>query len=115
MRALTATANRAQSAPCRRAADRRGERVSWGIPRAVRRGLHAYPAVDAAELGERWLTKREIAEYLRVTPRFIELQQQAGLPVLRMGAVNRYRISEVEAWVRSQYPSDRSIGGSDAI
>ncbi len=87
----------------------------WGIPRAVRRGMHAYPAVDAAELGERWLTKREIAEYLRVTPRFIELQQHVGLPVLRMGAVNRYRISEVETWVREQYPCAESTGGSDAV
>ncbi len=61
--------------------------------------------MDTTGLGEKWLTKRELADYLRVTPRFIELQQHLGLPVLRMGAVNRYRISEVEAWMREQYTS----------
>jgi hypothetical protein len=71
--------------------------------------------VDASGLGERWLTKQELAAYLRVTPRFIELQQHVGLPVLRMGAVNRYRISEVEAWVRKQYPPSQSTGERDAV
>ena len=69
-----------------------------------RRELHAHAGNDAS-LGERWITKRELAEHLRVTPRFIELQQRLGLPVLRMGALNRYRVSEVEAWLRGYYNS----------
>jgi hypothetical protein len=71
--------------------------------------LHAYPtrprASDRAVSPNDWVTKREIADYFGVTPRFIELQQHLGLPVLRMGAVNRYRPSEVEAWVRDTYPA----------
>jgi hypothetical protein len=108
MRTLSTTPNRARSAPApqtpRRGFDL-GPRPLVHATRSVRR-LHP---VDASGLGERWLTKRELADYLRVTPRFIELQQHVGLPVLRIGAVNRYRISEVEAWLREQYTSATAV------
>ena len=104
MRTLSTTPNRARSAPVPRIPRRGPDRVPWVLPRSARRALGAH-AVDTAGLGEKWLTKRELADYLRVTPRFIELQQHLGLPVLRMGAVNRYRVSEVEAWMREQYTS----------
>ena len=77
--------------------------------RRGRGAIHAYPtrprASDRAVSPNDWVTKREIADYFGVTPRFIELQQHLGLPVLRMGAVNRYRPSEVETWVRETYPA----------
>jgi hypothetical protein len=47
---------------------------------------------------EPWVTKRQLADHLSVTPRWIELQQPLGLPRLSTGGMNRYRISEVEAW-----------------
>jgi hypothetical protein len=34
-----------------------------------------------------------------VTRRWIELQQPRGLPYLRMARMNRYGISEIEAWL----------------
>ncbi len=71
--------------------------------------------VDTSRFGEQWLTKREIAAHLRVTERFIELQQQVGLPVFRMGAVNRYRVSEVEAWSRAEYGGNESRGEGHGI
>ncbi len=108
MRTLTTTPNGARSAPFRRTARGGFDGVPWVLPRSARRALGAHP-VDTAGLGEKWLTKRELADYLRVTPRFIELQQHLGLPVLRMGAVNRYRISEVEAWMREQYTSTTAV------
>jgi hypothetical protein len=77
-------------------------------------GLSRQP-VDTSPFGERWLTKREIAAYLRVTERFIELQQQVGLPVFRMGAVNRYRVSEVEAWSRAEYARSGLMGDGHGI
>ena len=55
--------------------------------------------------GEDWITKRELAGYLKMTTRWIEQQQHLGLPVLRLGAANRYRVSEVEAWLRERYHS----------
>jgi putative cell wall-binding protein len=46
---------------------------------------------------------------LAVSDRWIELQQHVGLPYLRMGGLNRYRVSEVEAWIRERYnSSDKS-------
>jgi hypothetical protein len=52
---------------------------------------------------ESWVTKQTLADHLLVTRRWIELQQHHGLPYLRMGSMNRYRISEVESWLRERY------------
>lgn len=46
---------------------------------------------------EPWLTKRELARALRCSTRTIERLQ---LPALRVGGQNRYRLSEVEAYLR---------------
>ncbi|HUB35425.1 MAG TPA: hypothetical protein VL972_01250, partial [Solirubrobacteraceae bacterium] len=46
---------------------------------------------------ESWVTKRELADHLSATPRWIEFQQPLGLPRLSTGDMSRYRISEVEA------------------
>jgi hypothetical protein len=51
------------------------------------------------------MTKPQLAEHLAVSDRWIEMQQRVGLPYLRMGGLNRYRISEVEAWIREHYNS----------
>jgi len=108
MRTLSTTSNRARSPQIPRTPRRGTTAVPWGFARTARRVLGSHPP-DTTKLGEKWLTKRELAAYLRVTPRFIELQQHVGLPVLRMGAVNRYRISEVEAWLREQYTSSAAV------
>jgi hypothetical protein len=52
---------------------------------------------------EPWVTKQQLADHLLVTSRWVELQQHAGLPYLRMCGLNRYRVSEVEAWIRERY------------
>lgn len=52
-----------------------------------------------------WVTKRQLADRLQVSRRWIELQQRLGLPYLRMGGMNRYIVSEVEAWLREHYAS----------
>jgi hypothetical protein len=57
-----------------------------------------------------WVTKRQLADHLSVTPRWIELQQLLGLPRWSTSGMSRYRISEVEAWLRKRYgsPSEAS-------
>jgi hypothetical protein len=52
---------------------------------------------------EPWVTKQQLADHLSVTCRWIESQQQLGLPHLHTGGMNRYRISEVETWLRDRY------------
>jgi hypothetical protein len=96
--------------------------LAFGAARRPRSGLgvigraaRSHDSVDTSPFGERWLTKCEIAAYLRVTERFIELQQQVGLPVFRMGAVNRYRVSEVEAWSRAEYARSGLTGDGHGI
>lgn len=60
---------------------------------------------DRRNTSEPWLTKPQLAEHLAVSDRWIELQQRVGLPYLRMGGLNRYRVSEVEPWIREHYNS----------
>ncbi len=48
---------------------------------------------------EPWVTRRQLADHLQVTARWIELQHRQGLPHLRRGGIVRYRISDVEAWL----------------
>lgn len=45
---------------------------------------------------EPWLSKRELAERLRCSPRTIERLKP---PAMRVGGQNRYRLSEVEAYL----------------
>ena len=45
---------------------------------------------------EPWLTKRELAGHLRCSIRTIE---RLGLPAMRVGGQNRYKLSEVEAYL----------------
>lgn len=64
------------------------------------------PPNDAGhQTPEPWVTKQQLADHLSVTRRWIELQQPRGLPYLSTGGMNRYRISEVEAWLRRHYGS----------
>jgi hypothetical protein len=64
------------------------------------------PANDGQFLPpEPWISKQRLAEHLSVTPRWIEQQQRLGLPCLHTPGMNRYRISEVEVWLRQQYSS----------
>jgi phage terminase Nu1 subunit (DNA packaging protein) len=60
---------------------------------------------DRWEQPEPWITKQQLADHLSVTRRWIEMQQQVGLPYLHMGGLNRYRVSEVETWIREHYNS----------
>jgi hypothetical protein len=55
---------------------------------------------------ELWLTKRKLAATLEVSIRWIEGQQQLGLPHLRMGGMNRYQLSAVESWLRTRYGTE---------
>lgn len=56
-------------------------------------------------MSEPWLTKRELAEALKVSTRTIE---RVNLPCLLVGGQNRYRMSEVEeALRRMPVASDR--------
>jgi hypothetical protein len=73
--------------------------------KSVARRVRGCQVAETPQFGEEWVTKRQLAGHLKVTPRWIELQQPLGLPVLRLGAANRYKISEVEAWLREHYPS----------
>ncbi len=57
---------------------------------------------------ETWLTKRELADVLRCSIRTID---RLHLPALRVGGRNRYRLSEVEAYLRDGH-ADQDVVGS---
>ena len=49
---------------------------------------------------ERFVTKREVAEHLAFSARWVELRVAEGMPSYRFGGRRRFRISEVERWLR---------------
>jgi excisionase family DNA binding protein len=51
---------------------------------------------EAASRVEPWLTKREIADHLGCSVRTVE---RLHLPAMRVGGQNRYRLTEVEAFL----------------
>lgn len=69
----------------------------------------ANEAGDGQLSPEPWITKQRLAEHLSVTQRWIEHQQRRGLPHIHTPGLNRYRISDVEIWLREQYgwPQDQ--------
>jgi hypothetical protein len=71
-----------------------------------------HPPASAVEpvdgsVREPWVTKRELAAHLHVALRWIEAQHHHGLPHARRGGVLRYRISEVETWLRGEPATER--------
>jgi hypothetical protein len=50
---------------------------------------------------ERWVNKRELAAHLRYSTRWVEQQHHLGLPSEMFGGQRRYRISEVESWLKT--------------
>lgn len=50
---------------------------------------------------ETFLTTKELANYLRVTPQhIINLRNDKGLPFLKVGGTYRYKWEHVENWLK---------------
>jgi hypothetical protein len=77
----------------------------WRRVNKYRAGAFMTGAVEGAR--EKWVTKQQLAVHLSVTPRWIVAQQALGLPHMHMGGMNRYIVSEVEAWLREHYGEPR--------
>jgi predicted DNA-binding transcriptional regulator AlpA len=48
---------------------------------------------------EPWLTKRQIADYLGRSTRWVELRVREGMPSKMIGGRRGFKLSEVEAWI----------------
>jgi excisionase family DNA binding protein len=51
---------------------------------------------------EPWLSKRQLAQHLGFSGRWVELRVKAGMPHKRFGGRLRFRASEVEAWLETE-------------
>lgn len=58
---------------------------------------------------EPWLTKREIAEHLSVSVRTFE-RKTHGLEPMEIFGMPRYRLSEVESWLKEHSQMKRRSG-----
>lgn len=76
------------------------------------RSRHAAGGLALVGRRERWVTKRELAVHLHVALRWIEMQHHNGLPHVRRGGVVRYRISEVERWLRGEPARKDGVDGA---
>lgn len=55
------------------------------------------------ELSERWITLKEAAAHLNVSPSWLyQKGQMAGVPRARIGSKYRYQVSQLDAWMNSQ-------------
>jgi predicted DNA-binding transcriptional regulator AlpA len=51
---------------------------------------------------EPWLSKRQIADYLGRSTRWVELRVREGMPSKMLGGRRGFKLSEVEAWIDEQ-------------
>jgi hypothetical protein len=52
---------------------------------------------------EPWLSKRQLAAHLNYSTRWVELRVKEGMPHERWGGHLRFRVSEVEPWLKERY------------
>lgn len=62
------------------------------------------------EGGERWVDIEEVAAHLGVTKDSLyRWTKKPGFPVHRVGRLFRFRLSEVDAWVKSGQAADPNL------
>jgi excisionase family DNA binding protein len=55
------------------------------------------------ELSERWITLKEAAAHLNVSPSWLyQKGKEAGVPRARIGNKYRYQVSKLDAWMEAQ-------------
>jgi hypothetical protein len=52
---------------------------------------------------EPWLSKKQLAAHLGYSTRWVELRVKDGMPCERWGGRLRFRVSEVEPWLKERY------------
>ena len=57
-------------------------------------------AEDRSKVTELWLTKRELAQALGVSVRWIELRMREGLPHREIAGKRVFQLTASEAWLR---------------
>jgi excisionase family DNA binding protein len=57
---------------------------------------------------EPFVTADELAAHLNVTPRTLRRWRDDGMPHYLRGSTLRFRVSEVEEWMRAAQPADDS-------
>lgn len=63
---------------------------------------------------EGWVTLAQAADHLQVSQDTVHRWRETkGLPSHRVGRVWRFKLSEVDEWVRSGSASDSSDGGDE--
>ena len=56
---------------------------------------------DAPNSTPAWLTEKQLAEHLQISPRHLVNLRKAGLPFAQLGASVRYDLAEVETYLRT--------------
>jgi excisionase family DNA binding protein len=58
-----------------------------------------------SEQSERWITLKEAAAHLNVSPSWLyQKGPHVGVPRVQIGNKYRYKLSELEGWMRSRTP-----------
>ncbi|MDE0404396.1 MAG: helix-turn-helix domain-containing protein [Nitrospira sp.] len=58
---------------------------------------------------DKWLTVKEVAEYLKISTDLVyKFAQRGKIPVSKVGNQWRFDREEIDAWVKAQRPRTRS-------
>lgn len=57
---------------------------------------------------EPWVNKKDLADHLKYSTRWIELRLRDGMPSSKWGGERRFKISQVEHWLEHTYRKDAS-------
>ena len=64
-------------------------------------------AVSVAHELEPWMTKRQLADHLSMSVRWIEMRVHEGMPMMHFGNRARFKVSQVENWISKQAKGTR--------
>lgn len=60
-------------------------------------------------MSEKWLTVKEVAEYLQLSPdQIYNLAQQGKIPASKVGARWRFKRENIDRWMEGQRVGDQS-------
>jgi excisionase family DNA binding protein len=66
-------------------------------------------------MNEKWLTVKEVAEYLQLSPdQIYRLAQQGKIPASKVGARWRFKRENIDHWMEEQRVSTQAPAGQGA-
>lgn len=60
--------------------------------------------IHLSDYREPWLNRAQLAQHFGMSPRWVSLRVQDGMPSRTFGRARRFRVSECERWLHDRAP-----------